>query len=137
MGVVISKQELDEKIKKISQTNKSEVFNNEAIKNRKARFIGELHHFKSLYVDTEEGIEIISRVITTCKKTPKEVFLLKLFSDNYYNKKELQNQSTFIVQIFNKIHSVILNSSCLSAEQRLDCVNFQRILMKMYSKMLT
>lgn len=35
MGVDISKQELDEKIKKISQTSKSELFSNDAIKKEK------------------------------------------------------------------------------------------------------
>lgn len=137
MGVDISKQELDEKVKKISQAGKSELFNNEMIKNRKTKFIAELHHFKMLYADTEERLKITSRIVNTCKETPQEVFLLKLFSDTYYDKIELQNQSTFIVQLFNKIHSIILNSSHLTAEQRLDCVNFQRILMKLYSKSLT
>lgn len=136
MGVDISKQELDEKIKKISPSSKSELFNNQIIKHRKTRFIAELHHFKSLYGDIER-LKIISRIIKICNETPKEVFLLKLFSDNYYDKIELQNKSTFIVQLFNKIHSVILNSSHLSTEQILDCVNFQRILMKLYSKTLT
>ncbi len=136
MGIDISRQELDEKIKKISQSSKSELFNNQMINHRKDKFINELDHFKSLYADTEERVMITSRIITICNEIPKEVFLLKLFSDNYYNKRELQNKSTFIVQIFNKIHSVILNSS-LSAEQRLDCVHFQRILMKLYSKTLT
>ena len=137
MGVDISKQELYEKIKKISQSGKSELFNTQTIKNRKTKFIAELQHFNSLYIDTQEGVKLISRIIKICNEIPKEVFLLKLFSDNHYNKRELQDKSTFIVKLFNRIHSVILNSSHLNAEQRLDCVNFQRILMKLYSKTLT
>ncbi len=137
MGVDISKQELDEKIKKISQTSKSELFSNDAIKKRKARFIVELQHFKPFFATTEEILKISTRIITICKETPKEIFLLKLFSENYYTKRELQNNGTFIVILFNKIHSILLHSSHLNAEQKLDCVNFQRILMKLYSKTLT
>ena len=57
MGVDISKQELYEKIKKISQSSKSEIFNDQTIKDRKTKFIAELQHFKSLYADTQEEVK--------------------------------------------------------------------------------
>ncbi len=137
MGLDISKKELDKKIRSIAQKTNPPSFRLDGIENRKQTFLSELRTFRKLYTNSEYHAQIVSNIITLCKSIPLQIFLLKIFSENYYNKLELQNKSTFIVILFNKIHSILLNSSYLSTEQRLDCVNFQRVLMILYSKTLT
>ena len=97
MGLDISKKELNRKIRNLAQNQDSSSFKLEGIENRRRRFIFELHCFRKFYTTTEDQVESVSNVLKICQFIPVQIFLLKIFSENYYTKMELQNKSTFIV----------------------------------------
>ena len=133
MGTDISREKLCEKIK--SQFKESAIISTNVIKKRKAYFISELKTFCSIYADTEKKSALISDIIEICKTMPKEIFLLKIFSDINYAGYNDFKKCDYIV-LFNKIYSILLNSSGLTTQEKLVCINFQRYLMRLYSKTL-
>ena len=136
MSSHIRKEDLFESIKKNSRFEKVESFNMDYAKRRKSNFISELNAFLRAHADTKEKYNTISNFIEICeKKTPEELYLLKIFSEpNERNEPEFCDFD--FILLFKKIHSIILNSSHLTQQQLLVCSNIQRYVMWLYSEKL-
>jgi len=102
-------------------------------KRRKSNFISELNAFLRAYANTKEKYKTISKFIEICEKTPEELYLLKIFSNE---RNELEFSDFNFILLFKKIHSIILNSSHLTHQQLLVCSNIQRYVMWLYSEKL-
>jgi len=128
------KEDLLKSIKNGSKFEKvKSSFNMDYAKRRKSNFISELNAFLRAYANTKEKYKTISKFIEICEKTPEELYLLKIFS-NEHNKLEFSDFN--FIFLFKKIHSIILNSSHLTQQQLLVCSNIQRYVMWLYSEKL-
>lgn len=127
------KEDLLKSIKNGSRFEKVKGFNMDYAKRRKSNFISELNAFLRAYANTKEKYKTISKFIEICEKTPEELYLLKIFSNEH---SVLEFSDFNFVLLFKKIHSIILNSSHLTQQQLLVCSNIQRYVMWLYSEKL-
>jgi len=136
MSIDINREVLEETLRKSFKTKKFNSFSTSITKKRKDHFISELKKFKLEYARSNDDDGVVSSIIEICKNVTNNVFLLKIFAERKPVISDTQDRCSNLIVLFNKIYSIIRNSPHLTSEEKLECINFQWLLMRLYSKIL-